>query len=396
VIDTAGLEEAAEGTLEARAQARTEAALGEADLVLLLVDGRAGVTPPDRHFADWLRRHGRPLVLVVNKAEGTAAEDGVLEAYRLGLGDPVAISAQHGEGLAELYEAITAVLPAAAEREAPGEGDSAERGPLRLAVIGRPNVGKSTLVNRLLGAERVLAGPEPGITRDAIEIPWAWKGRPVVLIDTAGLRRRARVDDRLEKLAVADSFRAVRACEGALLLVDATRPLQRQDLTIAARVVEEGRALVIAANKWDLVAHPEVVRRQLRDQLEAALAQARGVRAVPVSARTGRGLDRLLAAAFAAREVWSRRVATGPLNRWLEHVLARHPPPLDKGRRVKIRYITQISARPPTFALFVNRPKGMPESYRRYLVNDLRVAFDLAGTPIRLVPRAGKNPYAKN
>ncbi len=392
VIDTAGLEDADAESLEARMQVSTEAVLGEADLVLMVTDARAGLTPLDRHFADWLRRHDRPVRLLVNKAEGKAGDAGITEAWALGLGEPVAISAEHGEGLGELYEALVAALPVLEADADETNGEDGE-GPLRIAVVGRPNVGKSTLINRLLGGERLLVGPEAGITRDAIEIPWRWQDRDIVLVDTAGMRRRARVVETLERLSVADSLRAVRACHVAVLMVDVTRSLERQDLSIAALIANEGRAPLIAANKWDLIAHPDVVRRQLAQQVEAALPQLRGLRAIPISARDGTGLDSLLKAAFATREVWARRLPTAKLNQWLEGVLAHHPPPMDKGRRVKMRYLTQVSARPPTFALFVNRPKGVPEAYRRYLINELRDTFGLLGTPIRLNFRGGKNPY---
>jgi len=393
VIDTAGLEDADAESLEARMQASTEAVLGEADLVLMVTDARAGLTPLDRHFADWLRRHDQPLRLVVNKAEGKAGDAGAAEAWALGLGEPVAISAEHGEGLGELYEALVEALPALEADADESDGDDGE-GPLRIAVVGRPNVGKSTLINRLLGGERLLVGPEAGITRDAVEVPWRWQDRDVVLVDTAGMRKRARVVETLERLSVGDSLRSIRACHVAVLMVDVTHSLERQDLTIASLIANEGRAPLIAANKWDLIEHPDIVRRQLAQQVDAALPQLRGLRAIPISARDGTGLDSLLKAAFAVREVWARRLPTAKLNQWLEGVVAHHPPPMDKGRHVKMRYLTQGSARPPTFALFVNRPKGVPESYRRYLVNELRDAFDLSGTPIRLNFRGGKNPYA--
>jgi len=393
VIDTAGLEDTAGESLEARMQARTDAALDQADLVLLVVDGRAGVTPLDRHFGDWLRRRGQPVAVLVNKTEGEAGAAGILEAHELGLGEPVPISAQHGEGLADLYRALVDRLP---ELEDDEPEESAGAGPLRLAIVGRPNVGKSTLVNRLVGDERVLTGPEAGITRDAVMVPWQWQGQPVELVDTAGMRRRARVTGPLEKLSVGDSLRAIRACHVAALLLDPTGPMDKQDFSIAAQVVEEGRALVIVANKWDLVEHKDVVSRQLRQQLENALTQVRGVSVVPISAASGTGIDKLMTAVFTAREVWDTRLPTAALNRWVEDVLAFHPPPLDKGRRVKIRYLTQVSARPPTFAVFVNRPRGLKESYKRYLANSLRETFKLPGTPIRIVPRAGKNPYVKD
>jgi GTP-binding protein len=390
-LDTAGLEDAAEGSLAARMQARTEAALAGADLVILVVDARAGITPLDRHFAAWLRRRARPVVLAVNKAEGRIAESAALEAYELGLGEPVAISAEHGEGLAELYQAIVAALPAETGEAAPGEAAP----PLRVAIVGRPNVGKSTLVNRLLGAERMVTGPEAGITRDAVAVPWRWQERAVELIDTAGIRRRMRVSNRLETLSAGDAFGAIAAAEIVVLVVDATEPMAKQDLAIAGRVAEEGRALVLAANKWDLVAHPRIVRRQLGEQLEAALAQLRGVPVCPLSALTGKGVAELMDAVADAETRWSRRLSTAALNRWLEETLAHHPPPLARGRPVRIRFVAQVAARPPTFALFVNRPRGLTEGYRRYLANSLRAAFGFGGVPIRFVARSGRNPYVE-
>jgi GTP-binding protein len=395
VIDTAGLEDAGGDSLEARMQGQTDAALDEADLVLMVVDGRAGLTPLDRYFGDWLRRRDRPVCLVVNKAEGMAGEAGIVEAYELGLGEPVAISAQHGEGLSELYDAVVEALPAALADDDDADQNEAAIGPLKLAIIGRPNVGKSTLVNRLVGSERVLTGPEAGITRDAITVPWRWRGRDVELVDTAGMRKRARVAGALERMSVADSLRTIRSSHVVALVVDATRPMEKQDFTIASLVIDQGRALVIVANKWDLVEHKDIVARQIREQLEAALTQVRGVAVKPISAVAGNGIDKMMDAVFAARDVWQRRVPTAALNRWIEDVLAYHPPPLDKGRRVKIRYLTQVSSRPPTFALFVNRPNSLKESYRRYLANGLRNDFGLPGTPIRLVARGGKNPYVK-
>jgi len=398
LIDTAGLEEAAPDTLAGRMRAQTERSLDMADVALLVVDARAGVTPADRHFARWLRRSGKPVILVANKAEGRAALGELGDAYTLGLGDPVAISAQHGEGLAELYERL---LPFAAEpagaaagEEPASEAEGAREKPLQLAIVGRPNVGKSTLVNRLLGDERVLTGPEPGITRDAIAIDWSWRGRPVRLIDTAGMRRRARIEARLERLSVADTLRAVRFAETVILATDALQPLERQDLTIANLVAEEGRALVLAVNKWDIVPDPAALLRGLRERLDTALPQLSGVALVPVSGLTGLGIDALMKAVFAADEVWNRRVPTAALNRWLARIQEHHPPPLVGGRRLRLRYMTQVNTRPPSFALFASKPGELAESYRRYLVNALRHDFDLPGTPIRLMLRKSENPYA--
>ena len=391
VIDTAGLEEAAPEALAGRMRAQTERSLDEADVALLLVNARDGVTPADRHFARWLRRVGKPVILVANKAESRAALGELGEAYVLGLGDPVAISARHGEGMGELYERL---LPLAPEREA--EAAPAAEKPLLLAIVGRPNVGKSTLVNRLLGEERLLTGPEPGITRDAIAIDWEWRGRRVRLVDTAGMRRRARIEARLERLSVADTLRAVRFAETVILVLDALQALERQDLTIANLVAEEGRALVLAADKWDLVADRGAALTRLRERLDEALPQLKGAALVPVSGLTGHGLDRLMEAVLAADAVWNKRVPTAALNRWLAAIQQHHPPPLVAGRRLRLRYLTQVNTRPPTFALFASRPGELPESYRRYLVNGLREAFDLPGTPIRLMLRKGDNPYARD
>ena len=389
VIDTAGLEEAAPDSLEGRMRAHTERALGLADVALLVIDAREGITEADRHFAGWLRRSGKPVVLVANKTEGRATLPGVGEAYRLGLGDPVPISAEHGEGLAELYERLR---PFAAEPSF-DELPAAHEKPLQLAIVGRPNVGKSTLANRLIGEDRLLTGPEAGITRDAIAVDWMWAGRPIRLVDTAGLRRRPRVEGVLERLSVGDALRAIRFAETVVLVLDALQPFERQDLTIARLVADEGRAIVLAASKWDLVGEPASVLQHLRDRASISLPQLQGVALVPVSGTTGRGIDALMKAVFAADEVWNRRVATADLNRWLVAVQERHPPPLVDGRRLRLRYITQVNTRPPSFALFASRPGELPDAYRRYLINALRQDFGFPGTPIRLMLRKGKNPY---
>src|SRR5579885_2155651 len=372
VLDTAGLEEAGRESLAARMTEQTERTIGDADAVLFLIDARAGVTPVDRFFAERLRRRGRPTLLVANKTESRAAEAGMLEAYSLGLGEPLAISAEHGEGMAELYEALRPIIessPAAGATSTEPAAAEAPK-PLQLAVVGRPNVGKSTLVNRLLGEERLLTGPEAGITRDAIAIEWRWRGRSVRLIDTAGLRRKAKVEAKLEKLSAADTLRAIRFAE------------------------EEGRALVLAVNKWDLVTEKSQALRRLRDRLEVSLPQLQGLAAVTLSAQTGRGLEKLMPAVFAAYDAWNRRIATPALNRWLAAAQAPHPPPLVSGRRLKLRYMTQANVRPPTFALFASKPGDLPESYRGYLVKLLREDFDLPGVPIRMMLRKGRNPYA--
>jgi GTP-binding protein len=372
-------------------RAQTDAALGTADVVLFMVDARAGVMPEDERFAALLRRGGKPVIVLANKAEGRGGA-GALEAFRLGLGEPVALSAEHGQGIDALYEALRAALPAAPDAE---EDEAAERpaGPLGIAIVGRPNAGKSTLVNRLVGAERVLTGPEAGITRDAIAIEGAWRGRPIRLVDTAGMRRRARVEAKLEKLAVADALRAIRYAEVVVLLLDATAPFENQDLHIAALVEREGRALVVALDKWDLIENPQAALKGHREEIDRLLPQVKGVALVAISGLTGQGIPRLMEAVFAADAVWNRRIATAQLNRWLEGALAAHPPPAVRGSRLKLRYMTQTKARPPHFILFGTRTDALPESYVRYLVNGLRESFDLPGTPIRVSFREAKNPY---
>src|SRR6266851_4414881 len=378
VIDTAGLEEAAPASLAARMQAQTELALAEADVALLVIDAREGVTAADRHFADRLRRSGKPVVLVANKTEGRATLPGIGESYRLGLGDPVPVSAEHGEGLAELYERMRPFADARNADAAPVRDDK----PLQLAIVGRPNVGKSTLANRLIGEER--------FTRDAIAVDWMWRGRPIRLVDTAGLRRRPRVEGKLEELSVGDALRAIRFAETVILVLDALQPFERQDLTIARLVGDEGRALVLAASKWDAVAEPPAVLKRLRERAQISLPQLQGVALVPVSGLTGLGLDAMMSAACAAGEVWNRRVPTAELNRWLAAVQERHPPPLVASRRLRLRYMTQVNTRPPSFALFASKPGDLPDSYRRYLTNALRRDFKLPGTPIRVMLRKGK------
>ena len=396
VTDTAGFERAKARDLASRMRAQTEQAVAEADVALFLVDAREGVTSLDRDLAQWLRRLKKPVVLVANKTEGRGTESGIAEAYGLGLGEPVAISAEHGEGLAELYDAL---LPYAgkpeekpAEPPPPPPADSAK--PLSLTVVGRPNVGKSTLINRLLGAERLLTGPEPGITRDAISVDWSWRGRRLRLVDTAGLRRKARIQVKTEKLSTGDTLHAIRFAEVAVLVIDATQGLERQDLAIARLVSEEGRALVLAVNKWDLVEKRKETLEKITERLAESLPQLAGLKPLTLSAATGAGLDKLIPAAIAANAAWNRRVPTPTLNRFLVHVQDRNPPPLVAGRRLKLRYMTQVNIRPPTFALFASKPGELPESWRRYLVNLLRQRFDLPGVPIRMMLRKGKNPFA--
>jgi GTPase len=401
-IDTAGLDEAAPQTLTARMQEQTEAAIAAADAVMFLIDARAGTTPADRAFADLVRKSGKPAILIANKSEGRAGEAGVLEAYELGLGEPVAISAEHGEGFADLYAGLRAALPDATAppseaNQRPGdiEPSEAEARPIRIAVVGRPNSGKSTLVNRLLGEERLLTGPEPGITRDAIAVDLRWRDHSFRVHDTAGLRRRARVEGKLEKLSVAAALQAVRFAEVVVLLVDAEKPFEEQDLRIADLIEREGRALVIGMNKWDLVERRPGAMKKLREEADHWLPQVKGVPVIAVSGLTGEGLERLMQAVVEAHGIWNRRVGTSVLNRWLGEVVGSHPPPAVSGRRIRLDYITQPKSRPPSFVLFTSRADAVPDVYRRYLVNSLRETFDLPGTPIRLTLREKKNPYAK-
>ena len=391
LVDTAGLEEAAPETLAGRMRAGAATAVGMADVVLFVVDARTGLTPADRHFAQWLRRQGKPVLLVANKAEGRSTNLAVLDAYELGLGDPVPVSAEHGEGIADLMTEIADLLPPAEEPD----GDDTDR-PLKLAIVGRPNAGKSTLVNRLLGEERMITGPEPGLTRDAVSVMLTdAEGHQVELVDTAGLRRRARIEAPLEKLSVSAAIEALKMAEVVVLCVDAVEGLHDQDLQIARLVEREGRACVLALNKWDAVADRAATRTAISDRLEASLAQLKGVPVVAFSALTGAGVDKLLPTVRRAHAVWNTRLPTGELNRWFEQALARHPPPLVDGRRLKLRYVTQPKARPPTFVAFGTRAERLPEDYQRYLVNSLRETFALPGTPIRLQLRGTRNPYAE-
>lgn len=389
VIDTAGLEEAFDDSLEARMRRQTEQAIADAEVALLLVDARSGVTPLDQHFAAWARRGATPVIVVANKCEGAKGEQGLYDAYSLGLGEPVALSAEHGEGMAELFTALQPYQPDEAE-----VSDLEDDRPVQLAIVGRPNVGKSTLINRLIGEERLLTGPEAGITRDAIALDWNYKGRPLRLVDTAGLRRRARVSEKVERLSGADTMRAIRFAQVVVLLLDADDMLERQDLTIARQIVDEGRAIVVAANKWDLVEDRQEALGRLRDRLETSLPQVRGVPVVTLSALTGNNLDRLMEAVFSAYDVWNTRIETSKLNEWLGYMLEAHPPPLAAGRRIRLRYITQVKSRPPTFAVWTSRPDALPESYLRYLINGLRDDFGLDGIPLRFLLRKGRNPYA--
>jgi GTPase len=408
IVDTAGLEEGAPATLAGRMRAQTEAAICDADAIFFMVDARAGVRPDDRFFANLLRRSGKPLILIANKAEGRGGEQGARETFDLGLGEPVALSAEHGEGLGELYTALCDTLPDATalsgedtaletkaeplEDEDGSELDPAK--PLQIAVIGRPNVGKSTLLNRIIGEDRLLTGPEAGITRDSIGVDLAWRGRQLKMFDTAGLRKRARVDQKLEKLAGADALRAAKFAEIVVLLIDATAPFEKQDLALADLVVREGRGIVIGLNKWDLVEERSAKLRQLREEASRLLPQIKGMPVVPLSGATGEGIPALMKSIFEVHETWNKRIATSKLNRWLMGALAATPPPAVAGRRIKIRYMTQLRARPPYFVIFGNQLEHLPESYRRFLANGLRETFDLAGVPIRLSVKSSANPYA--
>jgi GTPase len=396
VIDTAGLENAERDSLSARMQGHTAAAIAKADAILFLIDARAGATAWDRVFADMIRKSGKHAILVANKSEGRAGEAGVPEAYALGLGDPVAISAEHGEGLAELYEALRAALPEpiAEQRDDKRPDAAPDTAPIRIAIVGRPNTGKSTLINRLLGEERLLTGPEAGTTRDAIAVELNWRGRQFRVHDTAGLRRRSRIVEKLEKLSVADALNAIRFAEVVIVLIDAQAPFEEQDIRIADLVEREGRAIVIAVNKWDLVTAEAGAMSRLRTAVDRLLPQIKGVGVAVLSAKTGQGLERLMQAVVEAHAVWNRRVPTAPLNRFLAAATSANPPPALRGRRLRLDYMTQPKSRPPTFVLFGSRTSTLPDTYRRYLVNELREHFDLPGTPIRLTLRTKSNPYA--
>ncbi|MGA7229914.1 MAG: ribosome biogenesis GTPase Der [Xanthobacteraceae bacterium] len=397
VIDTAGLEKAERDSLSARMQAHTAAAIAKADAVLFLIDARAGATGPDQMFANLVRKSGKRAILVANKSEGRAGEAGALDAYMLGLGDPVAISAEHGEGLAELYEALRAALPQAIveQKDEPDRHAAPDKAPIRIAIVGRPNTGKSTLINRLLGEERLLTGPEAGITRDAIAVELNWRGQKFRVHDTAGLRRRSRISEKLEKLSVADALNAIRFAEVVIVLVDALAPFEEQDVRIADLIEREGRAIVIAVNKWDLITVEPGAMGHLRNAVDRLLPQIKGVGITALSAKTGQGLDRLMQAVVEAHAIWNRRVPTAALNRFLAESTSAHPPPALRGRRLRLDYMTQPKSRPPTFVLFGSRTSTLPDAYRRYLVNGLRERFDFPGTPIRLTLRTKSNPYAR-
>jgi len=420
LLDTAGYEDKTDGSLEDRMRQQTELAIREADVILFMIDARAGVTPLDERFAQVLRRAGKDVHLVGNKAEGRAAEAGLMEAYSLGFGEPIALSAEHGLGLADLHAVVSAAVDRVADAQKAAEASSIDMLPqvnvdvpeddgtdenapplrwdpnryLNVAIVGRPNAGKSTLINRMVGEERVLTGPEAGITRDSILVPWEWQGRVINLVDTAGIRKKARVQQKLEKLAVGDALRSIQYAEIVVLLLDATIPFEKQDLQLADLVEREGRAMVIAVNKWDLIEDKNKLLAELREQCERLLPQLRGIPLVTLSGLTGRNIDRLMAAVFAVERAWNGHVSTARLNRWLAGMVEGHPPPAVAGRRLKLRYMTQAKTRPPSFIVFASRPDAVPAAYQRYLVNGLREAFDLPGTPIRLWLRGGKNPYA--
>ena len=392
VMDTAGFEDEDPTSLPGRMRAQTEAAVREADVALFLIDARQGLTPLDEEIARWLRGHATPVVVAANKAEGNAGEAGRIEAFKLGLGEPFSLSAEHGEGLVDLFEAIR---PHVEHEHFLTEAEEEEEGigPLKLAIVGRPNAGKSTLVNRMLGEERMITGPEASITRDSISIDWIWEGQAVRLVDTAGLRKRAKVDDKLERLSAMDTRRAIDMAEVVVLLLDATRGLEAQDLKIADQVIEEGRGLVLAVNKWDVAENASSLFNGIKAALQEGLSQLKDVPLLTVSAKTGKGIDQLIGAALEIRDNWSRRVPTGELNRWFESAVDANPPPAPGGKRIKLRYITQVKTRPPSFVVFGTRVDQLPESYRRYLLNSMRRDLTLGAVPLRLTMRAPKNPF---
>jgi len=397
IIDTAGYEDEDPDSLPGRMRAQTTAAVREADVALFLIDARAGLTPLDEEIGRWLRSETTPVVLAANKAEGKSGEAGIMEAYALGLGEPIAMSAEHGEGVVDLFEHLR---PYVEREEGADEAEDAEGGPLKLAIVGRPNAGKSTLINRILGRERLITGPEAGITRDSIAIDWEWQApdgetRPVRLIDTAGMRKKAKVDDKLEKLSVADARRAVDFAEVVVLLLDGTRGLEVQDLKIASHVLEEGRALLIAINKWDIAEGQSALFNGIKGALVEGLSQAPDIPLLTVSGITGKGIDALLGAAFEIRDTWSKRVSTGQLNRWFEDAVENNPPPAPGGKRIKLRYITQVNTRPPSFVIFGTRVDQLPDSYLRYLSNSMRKKLGFGAVPVRLVARPSRNPFDK-
>ncbi|WP_316861213.1 ribosome biogenesis GTPase Der [uncultured Cohaesibacter sp.] len=422
IIDTAGLEVAEEDALETRMRLQTEEAIALADVVLFMMDARAGITPMDEHFAALVRKAGKPTILLANKSEGRASDAGYYEAFSLGLGEPVPLSAEHGIGMADLYEVLVKFddakraslgLPIGAEDEELLEEDDGPlvdveieeddesetplydpTKPLRVAIVGRPNAGKSTLINQLIGQDRLLTGPEAGITRDSISVNWEFRGRKFKLFDTAGMRRKARVQEKLEKLSVSDALRSIQFAEVVVVTLDVTKPFEKQDLQIADLIEREGRAIVIALNKWDLVENPQETLADLREKATRLLPQMRNVPLIPISGLTGKNMDRLMQSILDIYEIWNRRISTAKLNRWLDGATQGHPPPAVGGRRIKIRYATQIKTRPPTFVVMCSRPDDLPESYARYLLNDLRDSFNIPAVPVRMLMRKGDNPYA--
>ncbi len=390
LIDTAGLEDKSADPLMGGMKAQVLAALHEADVILFMIDGREGVTPLDETFANLLRKAEKPVLLLANKCEGKGGALGIAEAWGLGFNEPFPLSAEHGQGLDSLYEALLPFYKGPLTEE---EGET-EEAPLQLVIVGRPNVGKSTLLNQLVGYERVLTGAEAGVTRDAIAIEWEYKGQPLRLIDTAGLRRRSKVTEKLEWLSVSESLSAVQYAQVVILVIDATQPFEKQDFHIASQVIEEGRCLILALNKWDLISEKQDLLKELQERLTTALPQVRGIPLVPLSALTGKNKEKLLEAVLAIYEIWNQRISTSRLNRWLEGLVAHHPPPLVAGRRIKIKYLTQIKTRPPTFVLFCSKSSELPDFYMKYVINGMREAFNLEGVPIRLFVRSGKNPYA--
>jgi GTP-binding protein len=403
IIDTAGFEDAHDDSLEARMREQTDRAVEEADVALFLIDARAGITPLDNFFAQWIRTQNIPVILLANKCEGKVAEPGLYESYGLGLGDPVPFSAEHGEGLADLYQAVLpyAEQEAAVNANLPAKYTSPDLasdndefvGTIQMAIVGRPNVGKSTLINKIIGEDRLLTGPEAGITRDSIAVKWEQSGRSIKLIDTAGLRRKSKIQDKVESLSATDSFRAIQYAQIVVLVLDGNLMLEKQDLTIARQVIEEGRVLMIAVNKWDAVKDRKQALQNLSDRLQTSLPQVRGIPIIVLSALTGKNTDKLIPAAFDIFEIWNKRVPTGKLNQWLMMMTERHPPPMSSGRRIRVRYMTQAKTRPPTFVVFSSKGTDLPEAYRRFLVNGIREDFDFPGVPIRILVRKGNNPY---
>jgi GTP-binding protein len=394
LVDTAGFEEDDPQSLPGRMRAQTQAAVDSADVALFVIDARAGIVPLDEEIGRWLRGAKTPALVLANKCEGrAAAESGLMEAYSLGFGDPIAFSAEHGEGLGELFSELLPFIERDEGEEVEAFDEESEDAPLKLAIVGRPNAGKSTLVNKMLGEDRMITGPEAGITRDSITIDWVWNGRDVRLIDTAGLRKKSKVEDKLEKLSAADTRHAIDFAEVVVLLLDATRGLEAQDLRIADQIFSEGRALVIALNKWDVAENGSSLYQGVRAALEEGFSQVRGVPLLTVSAATGKGIDQLIQAAFETRAAWSQRVGTGALNRWFEEAIEKNPPPAPGGKRIKLRYATQVKTRPPSFVIFGTRVDQLPESYRRYLMNGIRRELGFGAVPVRLTLRAPKNPF---